>query len=425
VRRQQREERSLRQREDRALRRLPPRERPARQTDIRRAREQRARQRQQIETNAAAGAAVQSRTRRGRRAANASIRVSPQAARQGRFGAPFSAQRRTRADWRARHYRYTARRAWRRGLRAAFVPWYGPVFWPYAYADIFTYTFWPDGYEPGYWSYVYDDFIDGLFWGEFGPPVEYVYAEPYAGSVTSAPRVRYSAVQELCNEPGGGVTAWPFAEMERKLGLNEDQKRLLDDMRAAAKQASSVFKASCPAANAFPLTPLGRLRAMTARLDATLQAVHTVRPALEAFYASLSDEQKERFNEIGPKGQKNAELRQALPSDSKICSEAKPGLTNLPIAQIEASVKPDDAQGAALDRLEEATVKAVAILQAACPADTPLTPPGRLQVMETRLQAMIDAANTVKPALDDFYGQLSDEQKARFNRIGKAMASQN
>ncbi|WP_271500036.1 Spy/CpxP family protein refolding chaperone [Bradyrhizobium sp. CCBAU 11357] len=42
--------------------------------------------------------------------------------------------------------------------------------------------------------------------------------------------------------------------------------------------------------------------------------------------------------------------------------------------------------------------------------------------MEKRLQAMIDAANTVKPALNDFYGSLSSEQKARFNRIGGELA---
>jgi hypothetical protein len=42
--------------------------------------------------------------------------------------------------------------------------------------------------------------------------------------------------------------------------------------------------------------------------------------------------------------------------------------------------------------------------------------------MEKRLQAMIDAASTVKPALNDFYGSLSSEQKARFNRIGGELA---
>jgi ribosomal protein L20A (L18A) len=194
-------------------------------------------------------------------------------------------------------------------------------------------------------------------------------------------------------------------------------------MRNAAKQAASDFKTSCPSANAFPLTPPGRLGAMTARLDATVRAVQDVRPALEAFYNSLSDEQKERFNEIGPKGQKSAEAQQALPADNKACAEAKPGLTNLPIEQIEASVKPTDAQEETFKRLGDATVKAVSILQAACPEETPLTPPGRLAAMETRLKAMIEAANTVKPALEEFYGSLSNEQKARFNRIGKEVAS--
>jgi len=426
LRQQLREERTLRRREDRALRNTPRRERAAKREEIRRARAQRATQRrEQAERNAVQTTGSTSANERAqRRAARQAARVTPQAARQGRFAARFAARAQSRADWRARHYRYAAHRAWRHGLRAAFVPWYGPVFWPYAYSDIFDYAFWPYGYEDGYWAYVYDDFIDSLFWGEQGPPVEYVYAEPYGGPAAStAPRVRYAVVEDLCNQPGSGVTAWPFAEIERKLDLSDEQKRLLGDVRNAAKQAASDFKTSCPSASAFPLTPPGRLGAMTARLDATVRAVQDVRPALEAFYNSLSDEQKERFNEIGPKGQKSAEAQQALPADIKACAEAKPGLTNLPIEQIEASVKPTDAQEGVLKRLGDATVKAVSILQAACPEETPLTPPGRLAAMETRLKAMIEAANTVKPALEEFYGSLSNEQKARFNRIGKEVAS--
>jgi hypothetical protein len=42
--------------------------------------------------------------------------------------------------------------------------------------------------------------------------------------------------------------------------------------------------------------------------------------------------------------------------------------------------------------------------------------------MEKRLQAMIDAASTVKPALESFYTSLSNEQKARFDRIGRELA---
>jgi hypothetical protein len=171
------------------------------------------------------------------------------------------------------------------------------------------------------------------------------------------------------------------------------------------------------------MTPPGRLQAMTLRLTATLEAVQTVRPAMEAFYNSLSDEQKERFNEIGPKQPKdNVGASQTSAQDGKSCSEPKAGLANLPIERIEDAVKPTDAQEGGLKQLENATAKAVSIMQAACPEDTPITPPGRLEAMEKRLQAMIDAANTVKPALNDFYGSLSGEQKARFNRIGGELA---
>jgi len=354
---------------------------------------------------------------------NGTAGITTQAARQGRFASRFAARAQSDPRWRSENI--AARRAWQQGRRAGFVAWYGPVFWPYAYSDIFDYAFWPYGYDDGFWDYAYDDFVDGLFWGEMGPPADYVYG--YGNSESArAPRVSYAGVQELCKEPGTGITAWPFADIERKVGLNAEQKQLLGDVRKAAADAAATFKASCPSENAFPLTPPGRLTAMTGRLQATLDAVKVVEPALDTFYNSLSDEQKERFNEIGPKRPiNNPETTAALPQDSKNCSEAKPGLANLPIEKIEDVVKPTDAQADGLKQLQDATGKAVSLLQAACPEQTPLTPPGRLAAMEKRLQAMIDAANTVKPALEGFYSSLSNEQKARFDRIGLELAQAN
>ncbi|HEX5507031.1 MAG TPA: Spy/CpxP family protein refolding chaperone [Pseudolabrys sp.] len=360
---------------------------------------------------------------------NGGNRLTPQTARQGRFAARFAS---ARADRRDRHRRrfeaVAARRAWRHGHRAAFVGWYGPVFWPYAYSDIFDYTFWPSGYDDGYWAYAYDDLFDGVFWGESGPPETYAYAAPAAGASPSGSggavaRTSSAGVRQLCNDPGSGVTAWPFAEINKAVAPTSDQQALLDDLKAAAQKAADVFKASCPSANAYPRTPPGRLRAMMARLLATLQAVQTVRPPLEKFYESLSDEQKARFNDIGPKQNGNnsdqAEQAQASASD---CKQAKPGLSNLPIDKIEQVVKPTDQQEDSLSNLENATDKAVSILQAACPDETPLTPVGRLDAMQKRLQAMIDAAKTVEAPLDDFYASLSDEQKARFNKLGREVA---
>jgi hypothetical protein len=432
------------------LRRLPPAQRVERRQEIQRAREQRVLTRQQ-QNQPAAGAAGAAgiaqrnalREARGPRR-NGQPRVTMDQARQGRFASGFNARAQAR-DPSARPAWMAARRAWRQGRRAGFVGWYGPVFWPYAYSDVFDYTFWPAGYDDGYWAYAYDDFFDGVFWGEQGPPQDYVDAYANVGPAgtagtaapatasSSAPRPTYAAVQELCKQPGTGVTAWPFADIEKKVGLNDEQKQLLADVRAAGQKAAAVFKVSCPAENAFPLTPPGRLMSMTGRLQATLETVRTVRPALDKFYASLSDEQKERFNEIGPKQQPQTAAAtdtsqasgQASAQEAQSCKEQKPGLSNMPIEKIEDVVKPTDAQETELNALQTATDKAVSIMQAACPDETPITPPGRLEAMEKRLQALIDAANTVKPALDSFYASLTNEQKARFNRIGRELAQAN
>ena len=47
---------------------------------------------------------------------------------------------------------------------------------------------------------------------------------------------------------------------------------------------------------------MARLDDMTARLDAMVQAVKSLHPTLATFYASLSDEQKAQFNNMGYSG---------------------------------------------------------------------------------------------------------------------------
>ena len=424
TRQQLRAERALQRREDRELQRLPAAQRAQRREEIQNARQQRTLNRQQLVQPNTIQTQSNARALRANRR-NGEARLTQEAARRGRFAAPFAGQA-ARFNGRQSFAHLAAHRAWRHGHRAAFVAWYGPVFWPYAYSDVFDYTFWPAGYDDGYWAYVYDDFFDGVFWGEAGPPEAYAYAAPSPRpSYGSASRPNYAAVRDLCRQPGSGVTAWPFADIERKVRLNAEQKDLLGEIRKASQDAAAVFKASCPPEDAFPMTPPGRLDAMTARLEATLQTVQTVRPALENFYASLSDEQKERFNELGPKPTAaNAEAREAAQAADS-CKQPKPGLANLPIEKIEDVINPTDAQEAELNKLQDATNKAVEIMQAACPDETPLTPPGRLDAMEKRLQSMIDAAKTVKPALQSFYSSLSGEQKARFNRIGQQLSQSN
>jgi LTXXQ motif family protein len=223
------------------------------------------------------------------------------------------------------------------------------------------------------------------------------------------------ALRQLCGDPDKGVTAWPIASITRTVRPTPEQRALLDELKTAAAKAADVFKHSC--ADTYAMTPPGRLQAMTNRVSATLEAVRIVRPALERFYNSLSDEQQARFNALGPDIGKQEPQQPQQEAKSENCGEPKSSLTQLPIERIEAVVHPAGKQKEALARLSEATNEAVKVLQAACPDDVPLTPVGRLEAMEKRLEAMMQAAKLVQPALDEFYATLGSEQKARFNTL--------
>jgi hypothetical protein len=370
--------------------------------------------------------------RQEQRAERRAQRVTREQAQAGRFAAQFQDRRDRREARRA--LRLAARAAWQRGAFARYVPWRSAVYWPYAYTDVFYYTFWPYAYEPAYWAYVYDDFFDGIFFPYGAPYVEYAdgfYEGPYPGETTgsapsrSVPGRVTQAARQVCAEPDKGVTAWPFERIAAAVRPNAEQKKLLTEMEQAADEAAERLKQACP--DSLPMTPPGRLQAMTIRLQATLDAVKLVRPPLEKFYESLSDEQKARFNEIGPEIGRNeqrtaASNKTAQPGD---CGGAKSGLSALAIDRIEDVVQPTDAQFTALDRLSDSLDKAVDTLQTACPTTIAMTPVGRLEVMQQRLEAMVEAANTVRPALDDFYASLSNEQKAKFNRLSRQTAQAN
>ncbi len=296
------------------------------------------------------------------------------------------------------------------------------MFLPYIYSDLFDYTFFPYAYDPYYWGYAYDDFFDSMFWGYGSPYSDPGFAAPLSRGTSRAqvtPRTR-SDIAQAC-APDKGLTAWPFKRIDSAVKPNEDQRKLLDAARNASTEAADAFKESCR--TDFAMTPPGRVSAMINRLEATSEALRIVRPPLEAFYTSLTDEQKERFNQIGPDiGRSDAEAarQRGTPEENlQACKEAKTGLAVAPIDRIEDAVQPTEAQRGTFQKLSDASQAAIATLQAACPDAIPLTPTGRLEAMQTRIEAMLDAAEIMQPAIEEFYATLSNEQKARFNVLGR------
>jgi hypothetical protein len=93
------------------------------------------------------------------------------------------------------------------------------------------------------------------------------------------------------------MTDLPIQRIEQVVQPTAEQQDTFNGLKAASAKAAEGLQASCPAQTP---TPLARLDAVGTRLKAMLTAMHTVRPRLQQFYASLSDEQKARFDTMGP-----------------------------------------------------------------------------------------------------------------------------
>jgi hypothetical protein len=106
------------------------------------------------------------------------------------------------------------------------------------------------------------------------------------------------SLAQNCSAVQAGVTDWPTAEIDARLHPSGEQRAALTALQEASTSAANMLKASCQPAEA--ITPPARLEAVANRLDAMLQAVKSVRAALDNLYASLSDEQKAQFEAIGP-----------------------------------------------------------------------------------------------------------------------------
>jgi len=106
------------------------------------------------------------------------------------------------------------------------------------------------------------------------------------------------SLAQSCGAAQVSVPNWPVAEIEARVHPTEAQRASLTALQQASAKAADMLKASCPAAEA--ITPPARLEAIANRLGTMLQAVKSVRAALDDFYDKLGDEQKAQFEAIGP-----------------------------------------------------------------------------------------------------------------------------
>jgi hypothetical protein len=163
---------------------------------------------------------------------------------------------------------------------------------------------------------------------------------------------------------------------------------------------------------------------MERRIAAMVAAVQTVQPPLEKFYGLLNDEQKARLNAIGQDQLKQSTGTRDSAPIVQTCGAAQPAVTQWPAVEVEQKLHPTEAQRASLVALQDAADKAGDMLKISCQPDNDLTPPARLTAAGKRLDTMLQAVKTVSAALTDFYGTLTDEQKAQFEAIGPQQTAQ-
>ena len=305
--------------------------------------------------------------------------------------------------------------------------WVGPLYWPFAYYDMYDYAMW--GYDNSFWDYGYGDIYAGIF-APYGYDDLTGYLPQYAsgnlsGSEGAAPASGTPAappnqLAQMCGQDSRDIAGLPIDQIQQAIKPTAEQSAALDDLANASVKAAQDLKAACP--TDIALTAPSRLAAMQQRIEAMIAAVQTVQPPLEKLYGLLSDEQKARLTALG-RDQRQAAAKTAG-TLAQACGAVQPGVMEWPTAEIDQTVRPTDVQRASLVALKNATSQAADLLKASCLTTDPLTPPARLAAVGKQLSTMLQAVKMVSSALNSFYGTLSDEQKARFEAIGPQRTTQ-
>ncbi len=201
--------------------------------------------------------------------------------------------------------------------------WYGPVFWPYAYGDIFAFALWPYAYYDPFWDYDPDWIWWSVFW-PLGEPGYVNYGSHYAyydiygveqrshrASGRAATTVSPQYQEDACGSLAPGVTDLPFQHLKKVIKPTSEQQAALDDLNAASAKGVELLKQSCPTEP--PLTPPAKVDAVATRLKAMEEVIDMVREPLDRLYGLLSDDQKQRFD------------RAALSASDTRQSDSRPG----------------------------------------------------------------------------------------------------
>ncbi len=290
----------------------------------------------------------------------------------------------------------------------------GPAGWSSAYEDIVGFAFWPGRYAAHLRAHGFDVVADALT----GP-----------GEITEVARsTTGAAVQndsngnpaQGCFEPADSKLEWPASQIEQATKLDNMQRAALVKLRTAVAQSVKTLKAGCRDLKAR--LPFDRLKATVQELWAVRDAGIYIRAPLKEFYDSLNEEQRKDFawkqpddhaKQVGkPDNGSIAKQYQACAAPSQEASERL-------LRQIDEEVRPSKRQDEAMQALRKTADDMSKLLTAPCAQPIPADPPARLDAANDQLSSLSYVATSMEIALNGFYAQLDDEQKAKFDLLGR------
>src|SRR2546429_595531 len=140
--------------------------------------------------------------------------------------------------------------------------WVGPLFWPFAYFDIYDYAIWGDGFGAPFWGYGYDDIYAGMF-------APYAYDDlagylPPRAAAPGTPNAAPDRLTQMCGDDSRDIAGLPIDLIQQAIEPTETQRAALDELANASVTAAQTIKAACP--TGLSLTAPSRLASMQRRI---------------------------------------------------------------------------------------------------------------------------------------------------------------
>jgi hypothetical protein len=292
----------------------------------------------------------------------------------------------------------------------------GPTAWPTAFEDILGYTFWPGEYAEQVRTRGFD-VIAGILVGTLRGPESAKTATTGAAVGSDAPN---TDLTKPCIENAGAPDDGMATRIEQTIQPTDAQRDALGNLRTALAQSIKTIKAGCR--DTAALSPASRLDLAVQQLWAVRDGGVYVREPLKVLYGSLTDVQKaalawkqppERLRE-GAAAAKGAMGRQF-----QACAAQSVEGSERMIGQIEQTVRPNKEQSASLEGLRKTSADMAKLLTASCAQPIPADPLARLDSADDQLSSMSYAATSMQIALNEFYIRLDNEQKAKFDSLGR------